>query len=329
MLDAQLGIMFRREYLPEILPDFAQKVEAIGFDELWVVEDCFYMGGFTQAGIALASTQKLTVGLGIIPAVARNAAFSAMEIATLGRIYPNRFLPGIGHGVRDWMQQIGALPKSQLKAIEDYTSAIRAILTGQNVDFASDYVNLDAVKLEYPLSAIPPVSLGVRGPKSLDISGKVADGTIMAEGASPAYVKWAIEQIKAGQAKIGRDAKHRVTVYVLWALDEDIEKAREIVRNQVGNILGYGGAKAIYTEPLGITDEVNALFAEGGIENLRAKLPNEWIDKLAIYGDADHCQSQIQRFIDAGADSVVLVPMCDAETALNEQTAQFIQNLKG
>lgn len=328
MLDAHIGIMFRREYLPEMLPTFAQQVESIGFDELWVVEDCFYMGGFTQAGIALASTQKLTIGLGIIPAVARNAAFSAMEIATLGRIYPNRFLPGIGHGVRDWMAQIGALPKSQLKALADYTSAIRAILSGENVDFASDYVNLDAVQLEYPLSAIPPVSLGVRGPKSLDISGKVADGTIMAEGASPAYVKWSIEQINTGQAKANRtDDKHRVTVYVLWSLDSDIDQARQNVRNQVGNILGYGGAKTIYTEPLGITDEVNALFADGGIENLRANLPDEWIDELAIYGDTEHCQNQIQRFIDAGADSVVLVPMCDAETALKEQTANFIQNL--
>ena len=328
MLNAQIGIMFRREYLPETLPTFAQKAEALGFDELWVVEDCFYTGGIAQAGIALASTQSITVGLGIMPAVARNAAFSAMEIATLSRIYPKRFLPGIGHGVRDWINQIGALPKSQLKALEHYTAAIRAILSGENIDFASEYVQLDAVQLEYPLDDIPPVSLGVRGPKSLKIAGRVADGTIMAEGASPAYVRWAIEQIRQGQVEAGRSNEHRVTVYVLWTLNEDMAQARQDLRPKIAAMLGYGGAKAIYTEPLGITDEVQVLFDNGGVANLRQNMPDEWIGELAVLGNAENCQQTIQRFIEAGADSVVLVPIGDAETALNENTAQLLQYLK-
>lgn len=328
MVDAQIGIMFRREYLPETLPAFAKRVEALGFDELWVIEDCFYTGGIAQAGIALASTEEISVGLGIMPAVARNAAFSAMEIATLSRIYPNRFLPGIGHGVREWMAQIGALPKSQLTALENYTSAICAVLSGENIDFASEYVQLDAVQLEYPLTVIPPVSLGVRGPKSLKIAGRVADGTIMAEGASPAYVRWAIEQIQQGQTEAGRTDHHRVTVYVLWSLNENIDHARQELRPKVADILGYGGAKAIYTQPLDITAEVQQLFDDGGLFNLRENMPDEWLDELAVFGNAENCQRTIQRFIEAGADSVVLVPIGDAESALNEDTAKFLQILK-
>lgn len=328
MKNPPIGIMFRREYLPETLPTFAKRVEAIGFDELWVIEDCFYTGGIAQAGIALASTENLTVGLGIMPAVARNAAFSAMEIATLSRIYPRRFLPGIGHGVRSWMQQIGALPKSQLTALENYTAAIRSILSGKNIDFSSDYVELDAVQLEYPLTEIPPVSLGVRGPKSLHVAGRVADGTIMAEGASPAYVRWAIEQIKVGQAEAGRDSKHRVTVYVLWSLNEDLEEACQQMRPHVAKILGAGGAKSIYSEPLGITDDVQKLLANGGLENLTQNMPDEWLSEFAVFGNAEHCQATIQGFAEAGADSVVLVSIDGAETALDDKTAAFLQSMK-
>ena len=32
-----LGIMFRREFAPELLPDFARRTEAAGYNELWVV----------------------------------------------------------------------------------------------------------------------------------------------------------------------------------------------------------------------------------------------------------------------------------------------------
>jgi hypothetical protein len=48
---------------------------------VWVVEDCFLRGAFAQAATVLATSSR-GVGLGIIPAAARNVAFAAMEIAT-------------------------------------------------------------------------------------------------------------------------------------------------------------------------------------------------------------------------------------------------------
>ena len=88
--------MFRREYAPEHLPAFATTVEGLGFDELWVVEDLGYHGGFAQAATALAVTSRIEVGLGIAPAVARNAGYAAMEVATLCRIAPRP----VPHGLR-------------------------------------------------------------------------------------------------------------------------------------------------------------------------------------------------------------------------------------
>ena len=41
--------MFRPERPPEELPEFARAAERDGFDELWLVEDCFLAGGLTMA----------------------------------------------------------------------------------------------------------------------------------------------------------------------------------------------------------------------------------------------------------------------------------------
>src|SRR6185436_17813142 len=128
-----LGVMFRREHAPETLPDFARRAEEAGFDELWVVEDCFYTSGIASAATALACTGSIGVGLGIMPAVVRNPVFAAMAIATLARIYPGRFLPGFGHGVAGWMRQIGAFPNSQLKALEEVVVTVRRLLAGDKV----------------------------------------------------------------------------------------------------------------------------------------------------------------------------------------------------
>ncbi len=204
-----LGIMFRREHAPETLPDFARRAEDAGFDELWVVEDCFYTSGIAAAATALACTDAMTIGLGIMPAVVRNPVFAAMEIATLARLYPGRFLPGLGHGVASWMRQIGAFPKSQLTALEEVTVAIRELLTGAELNPSGQYVQIDRAQLVHPPDPVPPISLGVIGPKSLALSGREADGTILSEYASPAYITWAREQIAAGQAQAGHDRGHR------------------------------------------------------------------------------------------------------------------------
>jgi alkanesulfonate monooxygenase SsuD/methylene tetrahydromethanopterin reductase-like flavin-dependent oxidoreductase (luciferase family) len=316
-----LGMMFRCSNAPEKLVAFSQKVEQSGFDELWIVEDCFFAGGVASVATALATTQSITIGLGIMPAVVRNAAFTAMEIAALARLHPGRFLPGIGHGVGEWMQQIGAFPSSQLTALGEVTESVRALLAGELVDFQGDYVQLDKVKLDFPPQQPLPISLGVRGPKSLQLSGRVADGTILAEYASPEYVAWAREQIRVGQEAANReDMDHRVTVFAFCLMDEDRDRALAKLRHDMAVVVG-SGRLTTYLAPMGIIEEVNQLLANGGVENLERNMPDEWLAKLAIVGTPGDCQQAIQALVDAGADSVVLVPYED-----NDETHTQIIN---
>ena len=113
---ANVGMCFDRSLPAPFVVEVAEALEAAGVDQLWVIEDCFYTAGIGLAATALARTESLTVGLGILPAVARNPAVTAMEIATLCELAPGRFLPGIGHGVQSWMEQMGAVTPSPLKS---------------------------------------------------------------------------------------------------------------------------------------------------------------------------------------------------------------------
>jgi alkanesulfonate monooxygenase SsuD/methylene tetrahydromethanopterin reductase-like flavin-dependent oxidoreductase (luciferase family) len=319
-----LGVMFRREHAPEMLPDFARRAESMGFDELWVVEDCFYGSGITSATAALACTDSIAVGLGIMPAVVRNSAFTAMEIATLARLYPGRFLPGIGHGVASWMQQVGALPKSQLTALEEVTVTVRALLAGETLTFEGQQVYLDQAKLVHPSNDILPLSLGVRGPKSLQLSGRVADGTILAEYAAPAYISWAREQIAMGQREAGRDTPHRLTVFAVACIDSQTPRARQQLRPLFASALASGKIDA-QIEPMGILPEVCELRENGGRQRLEVDMPDTWLDQVSIVGPAEECLAAIRRLVEAGADSVVLVPLPDKDVAELEAFGQLLE----
>ncbi len=300
-----------------------RRTEAAGYDELWVVEDCFYPSGIAPAAIALANTNSLRVGLGIMPAVARNPVFTAMEVAVLARTYPQRFLPGIGHGVAGWMRQIGAFPDSQLAALEETTSAVSRLLAGERFSVSGQEIELDDVGLVFPPDEAPPLSLGVRGPKSLALAGRVGGGTILAEFSSPAYVKWARAQISSGQAEAGRSRDHRLTVFALTELATTAAGARQRLRPFVARALASSHVDS-QIEPLGFLPALRELRAAGDATHLQREMPDAWIDPLTLGGTPDDIQDGIASLFDAGVDSVVLVPLPDRELGDVERFARHL-----
>jgi 5,10-methylenetetrahydromethanopterin reductase len=276
-----LGFVVRPEHPPEALPELARAVEDAGFDELWLWEDCFFAGGIATTATALAATSRVKVGLGIMPAPVRNAAFVAMEIAALARMHPGRLMPGFGHGVADWMRQIGAKPESQLTLLEETVAAVRQLLAGEEVHADGRYVKLDGVRLDHPPEQAPPIFTGVRRIKSLAVSGRVADGTILSEPSTVSYVEWAREQIAATRP-------HRLTVFAWCNVDADGAAARAALRPLVEERLRVGGPQA---EHLGDTADMDALIGRAG-----------------VVGTPEECVASIRALGEAGADSVVLVP---------------------
>src|SRR3954447_12458326 len=163
----RLGVMFRPEWPPEDLPAFARGAERDGFAELWLVEDCFLSGGLTMSAAALAASEDITVGIGLLPAAMRNPAVAAMEIAGLARLHPGRFIAAFGHGVEPWMRQIGARPPDRLAALEETVAAVRALLAGEAVTVDGRHVHLDGVRLTHLPDQPPPILIGTTGPRAL------------------------------------------------------------------------------------------------------------------------------------------------------------------
>lgn len=185
----RVGIVFRPEFDPRQLREFVGRAEGAGLDDVWVWEDCFFAGGVTAATAAAASTQSIRIGLGLIPAPFRNVAVAAMELATMQNVMPGRVVPGVGHGVRRWLQQTGALPQSQMTQLREWVSALRALLHGGEVSTQGQYVHLDAVRLNWPPTPPPPVLVGARGPRTLALAGELADGVILDAGLTPAGLR--------------------------------------------------------------------------------------------------------------------------------------------
>jgi alkanesulfonate monooxygenase SsuD/methylene tetrahydromethanopterin reductase-like flavin-dependent oxidoreductase (luciferase family) len=263
-----LGVVFLPQLPPERLRGVARAADEAGLEELWLWEDCFRESGVAAAAAALAWTGRLRVGVGLLPVPLRNVALTAMEVATLDRLFPGRLVVGVGHGVQDWMGQVGARVDSPLTLLREYLEALRALLRGEEVATEGRYLRLDRVALDWPPPAAPAVLAGATGPRTLRLCGEFADGTILTAGTPPEGVRRARELIEQGRRAASRAEAHPVTVYLHAAT-------------------GPGAAERLEAEVRSWGDD-----------------PAE----VAVAGDAPAVAEAVRRWADAGADTVVLQP---------------------
>ena len=301
----RVGVLLPRDLPLHQLTEFASRAESWGFDEVWVVEDLGFRGGIAQAAVVLAATSRITVGIGILPAGARNVAFAAMEVATLARLFPGRLTVGIGHGMPDWMREAGAWPASPLTLLKEWTVALRALLRGEDPPSGGRYVDVSGVRLEELPDPVPPVVLGVRGPKSLEAAGVVSDGVVLAEPSAPAYVAESLERV-ASQRTSGE--RPLAITYDVAAVSDDPSAALDAVRAGLGWIGEPDWLPHI--APLPFAAELAALRAEcDSPEQFAERLPEEWIGELALAGTPEQVRARIAARHDAGATTVLLTPV--------------------
>jgi alkanesulfonate monooxygenase SsuD/methylene tetrahydromethanopterin reductase-like flavin-dependent oxidoreductase (luciferase family) len=267
-----LGAVFLPDLPPERLRAVARAADDAGLEELWLWEDCFRESGVASAAAALAWTQRLRIGIGLLPTPLRNVALTAMEAATLHRLFPGRVRIGVGHGVQEWMEQAGARAESPLTLLREYLTALRALLRGERVSTAGRYVRLGQVALDWPPQPAPPVLCGATGPRTLRLSGAVADGTILTAGTPPDGVRQARRLVDEGRRSGNRDGPHPLIVFVHAATGADAAGRLEAerLRNGYGSMLG-----------------------------------------LVIAGDARSAAEAVKKWSAAGASTVVLQPTPD------------------
>lgn len=322
-----LGLVLGSAMPPEQLLPTAIAADRNGLDELWFSEDCFFSGGISAASAALAATGQIQVGLGIVSAMLRHPALLAMEVTTMARAFPGRLSAGIGLGVPAWLRQVARSPRSPIGAITECVTAVRRLLDGERLDVEGEEFSFAGVELVHPPGQPVPLYMGVAGPKMLQRSGAIADGSVLSVCAGVRYLSWAKEQITVGQAAAGRTGRHRVVAFALYAVDDDRDKARGKIREPLSFYLSADSPNAI-TRAEGISEEVTALLDEGGRDLLASRMPEEWLTRLAVAGTPGDCAEQIAALYAAGADSVALFPVTHERTdELARITAQQVMPL--
>lgn len=284
--------------------------EKYNFDHIWFTDtnpSAPSNETFMMLVLAAVNTESIGLGVGICNPYSRHPAMIAKAIKTLYEIAGNRIMLGIGAGGM-WALPPLDIPmwNKPIAAVRDAITIIRTLLSGEKISLRSYFFRVKDLKFELKEPINIPIWIGARRPQMLALSGRIADGVIVAS--SPQFIKYAKTQIAKGLAKARK--KENEFLIANW-LPSSISKNRDIARDLAKERVVY----EILFHPE--EDLMKLEFDKEMVFKIRELLENkkedeaiklvtqDMIDALAIAGTPEDGIKIIKSFIDVGVTHII------------------------
>ena len=311
-----------------------KKIEDLGYESAWVAETRLARDAFSILGAFAANTSRITIGPGVVNTWTRGPALMAVTIATLHEMAPGRVVAGIGAYWDPLAWKQGIERRKPLTQMREYAGVLRRLLAlEEGVTLEGELVKVRDLTLDLGHEAprVPvdvPLYLGPTGPKMMELAGEIFDGVLINGLLSTDYTRWAVDHIKSGAAKSGKDPEEvDRPQFVNVAMADDAYEARQVAKYLVTKYLGQQPhiAKASGLEEAFIARISQTMGGwparPGGVEDAMRLVSDEIVDRLTISGDPAHCRSRIGEWVEAGASYPIIVPMTNNFDQIAEELA--------
>lgn len=305
------------------LVEYVQAADRLGLDTVWSAE-AWGMEAIASLGYLAAKTDNIRIGTGIMQVSARTPAMTAMSALALGRLSDNRFSLGLGVSGPQVVEGLhGAAFAQPLGRLREYIEIVRMAMSGERVQYDGQHYVLPrpggegkALRLSIPPNADLPIYLATLGPKSLELTGELADGWL---GTSfiPEHADVLLDPIRAGAAKAGRTLDDiDVQINAQLAVSDDVESLLDRARVGMAFTLGAMGSPT--------TNFYNSAYSRAGFADVAAEVQRLWVagDKPAAIaavpddllllaypiGTEDMVRARIRAYADAGVDVLRVGP---------------------
>ncbi len=310
------------------------EAERLGVDSAWTAETWGYDGATPLAYLA-AQTTRIRLGAGILQVGTRTPALTAMTAMALASLSGDRFILGLGVSGPQVIEGWHGVPFARpLQRLRETVEIVRRVTRGERLVYHGEIytVPLPGGEGKALISSVPPrphlpVYLATLGPKSLELTGALADGWL---GTSfiPEHASLFFDPIAAGATQAGRtlaDLNLQVAAGVV-AFSDDVERLIAPRKPGLAFTLGAMGSRQhnFYNEVFqrsGYADvalEVQDLWFKKQREAAVARIPDELVLKTNLIGTEEMVRERLRKYRHAGVNTLQILP--DGET-LDERLA--------
>lgn len=319
------------QFGPNELLDFSCLAETLGFDSVFV-SDHFqpwkHNGGhapfsFVWLGALGARTRRIIMGTSVVtPTFRYHPAIVAQAMATLGVLYPERVILGVGTG--ESLNEVPAIGikwpgfKERQNRLRESILLMRRLWSEERASFEGAFYRTENATIYDRPSRPVPIYIAASGPTAATLAGELADGFICTSGkGTELYRDKLLPAVAAGLRASGRDegAIDRM-IELKVSFGRDLQKCREDTR--------HWAALALSTEEkTGVTDPLE-------LERLAAALPLERVaSRWIVSTDPEEHIEKIAAYVELGFRHLVFhAPGLDQERFLRTYAKEILPRLR-
>src|SRR6202790_4930398 len=200
------------QFGPLELLQFSCLAEQSGFDSVFI-SDHFqpwkHHGGHAPFSLAWlgalgARTSRITIGTSVMtPTFRYHPALVAQAFATLGVMFPDRVVLGLGSG--ESLNDVPALGikwppfKERQARLREAIELMRTLWTQERVTFEGQYYKTEKATIYDRPEQPVPIYVAASGPTVAKMAGEIADGYICTSGKGPElYTQTLLPNVEAG-----------------------------------------------------------------------------------------------------------------------------------
>jgi coenzyme F420-dependent glucose-6-phosphate dehydrogenase len=258
----------------------------------------------------------------VTPTFRYHPSIVAQAMGTLGVMYPDRVMLGVGTG--ESLNEVPAIgiewpgPKERRERLAESITLMRRLWSEERVTFEGQYYRtVNATIYDRPQNGIP-LYVAASGELAARLAGRVADGFICTSGKKPElYSETLIPAVKEGAERAGRDwRKLDMMIEMKVSYDHDKQRALEDTRH-------WAALALTPEEKVGVEDPVE-------MERLADALPVERAASRWIVSDnPDEHLAKIQPYLDLGFNHLVFhAPGEDQERFLRLYAEEILPRLR-
>src|SRR5919201_1118629 len=286
------------QFGPVELLDFSVHAEQVGFDSV-MISDHFqpwrHTGGhapfsFAWLGALGAKTKRVQMGTSVVtPTFRYHPSVVAQAMGTLGVLFPDRVMLGIGTG--ESLNEVAPTGlewpdfRERFARLREAVTLMRRLWAEERVSYSGTYFKTsNATVYDRPTGGVP-LLIAAGGPQMAKYAGRVGDGFICTSGkGAELYRDQLLPAFAEGARESGRDPDTlEKMIEVKVSFDVDRQRAMEDTRLW-GALALSGAEKTGVEDPLEMERLADALPIERTAKRwIVSTDPDEHVEKIKFY----------------------------------------------
>jgi 5,10-methylenetetrahydromethanopterin reductase len=329
-----------------MLPDYElsdslemiKTADELGFYACYSVDETWHKDLWLLFAAAADKTNRIRFGPDVTHVFLREPTLICQQLATLDELSNGRAEAVVSTGNFVMMQQyhIDWAAKKPLSRLKEAMHVMRTFLDDGKIDFQGDFFQYTGLfTAARPVQEHLPLKMGaMKGPRSFEAAGEIADGMHHALGYSREAYDYAVDHVKIGADRAGRDIDDLdLGAWVVFVVSEDSAAAKRAARiitafyipSMPPELLERHGVDLEGIEP------INEAFAAGDVAKAVELTTPELAEKLSLAGTPEECVEQIKTNIQAAGINHMILAVTDSDLVefFTEQKVENVPDVRG